>query len=266
MADDAIRTGGPGATGQRSRQHTIAEVVLRRGTVGIDDLVAITGVSTMTIYRDIAALEDAGLVQRHRGRITAVATGLHEASAAFRVEQQGTAKQAMGALVAGWIHPGSSLLLDDSTSGVFLLRALTDKSPLTIVTNSLLVAREATEHPDWRLFVTGGEYQAWADALMGPTTLTTLAGIDADYCVLSASGISDGRCHHPYQDVAAVKSQMLACARTRILLLDHTKFARHALHAFARLDEFDHVVVDAEATPDQREQLADWGATVDVAG
>lgn len=265
MVDDLIRSRQV-APDQRSRQRTIAEAVLRRGSASIDDLIDITGVSMMTVYRDIAALEDAGLVQRHRGRVSAVASGLHEASAAFRLEQQTDVKESMAALVAARIKHGSSILLDDSTSGVYLLRALTERTPLTIVTNSLLVAREAAVHPDFKLFVTGGEYQAWADSLMGPTTLASLASLDADYCVLSASGLSDGRCWHPYQDVAAVKMQMLASARTTILLIDHTKMARHALHAFARLDQFDLVVIDAAVPDAERDRLRDWGANLIVAG
>lgn len=257
-------SGTPAQT-QKARHFAIAELVLRHGSVSIDDLVEHTGVSVMTIYRDVATLEEAGLLQRHRGRVTAVASGLHEASAAFRAEQQRETKQAMADLIAARIPAGSSLVVDDSTSGVFVIRALGQKTPITVVTNSLLAAAETTAHPDLHLFLLGGSYQGWANALLGPTTLANLAELDADFCVISASGIAQGRCYHPYQDVVAVKRAMLDVARTKILLLDHTKMSRRALHAFARLDEFDLVVVDQDTDPAMVTQLQEWGATVEVA-
>ena len=254
-----------GAPAQYTRHRAIADFVMKRGSVSIDDLAEHTGVSAMTIYRDVSALEEAGLVQRHRGQVTPATSSLQEASASFRVEQDPDAKSAMARLVAGMVPTGSSILLDDSTSGVYVVRELARKSPMTIITNSLLIAREVAQVPELHLFVTGGSYQGWADALLGPTAIVTIQGLDPDFCVLSASGIAQGRCFHPYEDVVAVKRAMLDQARTRVLLLDHTKLARKALHAFARLDEFDHVVVDAATPKSDLDQLREWGARVTVA-
>lgn len=251
---------------QRARHQAIAEAVIKRGSLRVEDLVQATGVSLMTIYRDVAALEEAGIVQRQRGQVLAVASSLQEASAGFRLEQNAEVKASMAAVLAPLVKPGSSLMLDDSTSGVWLLRALEDVSPLTVVTNSLLVAQEVERRDDLRLIVAGGEYQAWAQALMGPTTVQMLAGMHADMCVLSASGVVDGNCMHPYDDVVSVKQAMLSAAATKVLMLDHTKFRRQALHSFARLADFDVVVVDAQTSPESRQRLLDLGVQVLVSG
>lgn len=251
---------------QQARQLAIVELVLRRGSVSMEDISNHMGVSTMTVYRDISALEEAGMLQKDRGRVTAVATRLHEASAAFRIKQQPDAKAQIARHVVPRIAPGSSLMLDDSTSGIFVLRALRPTIPLTVITNSLLVARETIIMPNVKLFMTGGEYQGWADALMGPTTLQNLSGLDADNCILSASGIEDGRCFHPYEDVAAVKRAMMKSSRFSILLLHHAKLQRHALHSFSRLDDFDLVVTDDRTAPDDVLRLRESGVTLEVAG
>lgn len=251
--------------GQRGRHVAIAEQVIRRGSVTIEELVEATGVSMMTIYRDISALEEAGLVQRHRGRVNAIASGLHEAGAGFRLEQQVSLKQDMAGHVAKLIKPGSSLMLDDSTSGVYVLRAIRGVLPLTVITNSLLVGREVETSPDVKLFISGGEYQPWAEALMGPSAVAMLSGMRSDICLLSASGIADGECYHPYQDVVEVKRAMIKSARMSILMLDHSKFSRRALHSFAKLTDFDLVVVDSATSEEDRQMLRDYGANVDVA-
>ena len=254
-----------GSASQRERHFEIAELVMQHGSVSVEELVERTGVSLMTVYRDIAALEEAGLLQRHRGKVTALATGLHEASATFRMDQQQETKAAMAEFLVNHITPKSSILIDDSTSGVHVIRALHGHGPLTVVTNSLLAAQETTTNPELRLFVLGGSFQGWANAMLGPTTLANLGDIDADFCVISASGLGNGRCFHPYEDVVAVKRAMLDAARAKFLLLDHTKMARKALHAFASLDEFDMVIVDDQTPSASIERLRDWGAKVEIA-
>lgn len=261
--DNNAKPAGPAP--QRARHLAIAELVIKHGSVSMEDIVKHTGVSAMTAYRDVRALEEAGLLQRHRGQVSAVAGGLQEASASFRIEQEPESKEAMARAVAEFIPSGSSVVLDDSTSGIYVVRELAKSAPITVITNSLLVAREAAQTQDLHLFLTGGSYEGWADAVLGPTAISTLTSLDLDFCVLSASGISDGRCFHPYEAVVAVKQAMLRSARTKMLLLDHTKLQRRALHAFADLREFDHVIVDPGIDPGDLRQLDEWGARVTVA-
>ena len=241
---------GRGSAGAlRERRMVIAERVVESGSASIEQLVELTGVSAMTVYRDIEALEDAGVLVRHRGQVTAVATGLNEIAASIRVNQNAELKQQVARYVAGQIRPGSSILIDDSTTALWVLRML-EVVPITVVTNSMLVARELERRSGVRLFVIGGEYQGWAEAMVGQTTTGVIAGVRADYFLVSASGISDLQCFHPYEDCVQVKRAMMASAARPILLLDHTKLDRRALHTFASITDFDQVVMDAQ-TPDE---------------
>ena len=43
-------------------------MVLRRGSVSMEEIGTMMDVSVMTVYRDIDALEKAGMLQRDRGR------------------------------------------------------------------------------------------------------------------------------------------------------------------------------------------------------
>ncbi|MDN6658051.1 MAG: DeoR/GlpR family DNA-binding transcription regulator [Acidipropionibacterium jensenii] len=259
------QSGRRGQDGPRGRQLAIAETVIRNGSMSVEDLVSLTGVSAMTIYRDLSVLEDSGVLTRHRGQVVAVASGLHEADADFRLQQSSAEKQSVAGEAATLVTNGCSLMLDDSTSGVWLLRALPDISNVTVVTNSLLVADEVAACRGAKLVVTGGEYQAWAHSLMGPTAVRTIRSMHADLAFVSASGIFEMGCYHPYQEVVEVKRAMLDSAETRVLLLDHTKFNRRALFKFADLQEFDHVVVDDKSSPEMLSHLRETGVQVSVA-
>lgn len=254
------------ASGPRARQYAIAQAVIGKGKSTIEELVDLTGVSAMTIYRDVAVLEQSSIVQLHNGTVVAVASGLHEADAVFWLEQASDEKRLVAAEAATFVANGSSVMLDDSSSSVWLLRALSELSSLTIVTNSLLVADEVTENRLAQLIMTGGEYRSWAHALMGPTTVQNIESMHADYCFLSTSGISSMACFHPYQEVAEVKAAMLRSSEVRVLLIDNSKFGRRALFKFAELGDFDHVVVDAEAPEEELGRLEAAGVHVVVAG
>lgn len=241
------------------RQMVMAEAVMDRGSMRVGELAELIGVSTMTVYRDLVALEEAGLVQRDRGRVIAQASGLHEADAVFRLEQHRQDKQDMAACAAGLIPPGASLMLDDSTSSIWLLRALPRLSSMTVVTNSQMAAEEAISVHGTRLILIGGQYQPWARATAGRAALEQIRDLRAGFCVLSASGVSGPSCYHPHQDIAEVKRAMLASFQVRILLIDRSKLHRHALVRFADLTDFDHVIVDSRIPAEDAESLRERG-------
>lgn len=251
---------------QTERRRDMVAHVMESGEVSVEALAEFCGVSVMTVYRDVAILERAGVVHRNRGKVVAAASGLHEATARYRLSQESGEKQEMAQAVAPLITPGSSVLLDDSTSAVWVLRELLEMSPLSVVTNSLLVASELQGNSRHSLMLLGGEYQAWAAATMGPITIRNLENIHADVCLISASGVRDDVVYHPYGDVAAVKTKMMEVAERTILLLDHTKFKRRALHAFGKISDVDVVVVDSKTPAECVDRLKEYGVEVLVAG
>ena len=251
--------------GPQARRARIAEYIMRRGAVSVEDLAAHLGVSTMTVYRDVARLEEAGMLQRHHGKVAAKASGLHEASARFRLEQNHEAKQELASCAAAMVPSGSSIMLDDSSTGVWVVRALWEIETMSIVTNSLLVADEAERLGAGNLIIVGGVYQGWAESLVGPSAVAMIGQMYANYAMVSASGISDWSCYHPYEDIVAVKRAMLDAADTTFLLLDHTKFARKALFCFASMAEFSAVIVDRGTPEETVEGMRAEGVEVVVA-
>lgn len=247
------------------RRNRIVEIVAKAGAVSVDELSETFGVSPVTVYRDLAELVATGMIIRSRGIVTAAGSGLQEAPARFRLGQHTAEKSEIAAHAATLVPRGSAVLLDDSTTGVLAVRELREHTPLTVVTNSLLVAREVEQAVGVRLFVLGGEYHQWADALLGRSTTQAIGGIAADLCLISVSGVIDGVAYHPYEEVAEVKQAMMRSAARTIALVDHTKFDRRALHVVAPLQDFDVVVVDRGTSPALVARLRDDGANVDVA-
>ncbi|MGP4015600.1 DeoR/GlpR family DNA-binding transcription regulator [Saccharopolyspora sp. 5N708] len=251
---------------QQDRRRKITELVMAEGTLRIDDLVETVGASAMTVYRDLADLESQGLVHRNRGHVSAASSLLYEAASEYRLLQNKEEKEEIARAAAELIEPGQALLLDDSTTGVYLARLLPERAPLTVVTNHRGVFGELAAAPGISLICVGGDYLAWADAFVGGMALEALRNLRVDLAIMSVSAVTDGICCYPQQEMVQIKKAMLASARRRVLYVDHTKFRRRALHAVAAVEDFDVVIVDSQTARADVEVLRDRGARVEQAG
>ncbi len=253
---EASAHGGRGSVrGLRSRRENIAKLVIDAGSLSVEDLADIMGVSTMTIYRDVSALEEQRLVTLLRGNVYALASALNEASAEFRMGENVLIKEAFVQAVEPLITSWASVMVDDSTSGIFVISKVAETRPLTVITNSLLAAREVESQSDVSLQIIGGEYQKWAEASCGMAALRQIEDLRADFSIMSASAISGGACYHPYRQIADVKRAMLKASEVRILLADGSKFARRSMYRFADLNDFEYVITDPSVAPEILEKL-----------
>ncbi|HWU46934.1 MAG TPA: DeoR/GlpR family DNA-binding transcription regulator [Humibacter sp.] len=250
---------------QADRQRAISEAVMAEGAVRIEQLAERFGISLMTVHRDLDELESRGLLRKSRGVATALASSLVESSDVYRAGQQVAAKRALARAALDFIEPGQSVFLDDSTTVLQLAKLLSDKAPLTAITNVLTVMNELQGMRGISLVALGGTFYNWCSAFMGRMTNEAIAKLRADVFVMSTAAITDDTCFFQTPETVDTKRAMFDSALTRILLVDHTKFAKRAMHAMARLDEFDVVIVDAETDAADIARLRTEGIKVLIA-
>jgi DeoR/GlpR family transcriptional regulator of sugar metabolism len=238
---------------QIARRQLIAETVMAEGTLRIEDLTERFGISLMTAHRDLDDLATRGLLRKTRGVVSAAPTSLIESSAVYRSSRQAREKRAIAAAAADHVEPGQAVFFDDSTTVLQMVPHLAARVPLTAITNSLTLMNELKSLSDVTLLGLGGQYQNWCNAFMG------------DSAFMSMSAIADGMVFHQSPEMVETKRAMFESAARRILLADHTKFERRALHAMIALEEFDVVIVDDGTPPNLVERMRDRGIKVQVA-
>lgn len=262
------RTGPPDGVGRSpaERQEQIAELVLHRDFVSAKDLAQRFDVSLMTIYRDLDELASQGVLRKVRGGATPQPSSLFESNVRYRMGEAVAEKQAVARYALSLVEPGQAVMLDDSTTCLALARLLpTLDAPLTVITNFLAPLRELSRVKGVRLIVLGGDYLPSHDSFMGLGCEAMLAALRADVLFLSTTAIADGVAFQPEPEVAMVKQAMMRAATRRVLLIDHSKVGRVALHRLAPLRDFDLVVVDAGIDGERLRQLREAGAEVAVA-
>lgn len=236
-------------TSKQQRLVALAERVLERGAVPMQELADYFGVTRMTVYRDVSELEAAGVIFLRQGTAVAGASSFTETAHSFRTALNAAAKVAMCREIRGHLRPGSTVFLDDSTTVLPLVDLLAEQAPMTILTNSQSVAAAASEHPELRLFVAGGNYRPTYASYAGETTLSVLRSLSADFCVMSSTVINEGTLYHPVEENAAIKRVMMERSRASFLLADASKFGQRATHEVCRADGFDLLVTTGGVSP-----------------
>src|SRR3954453_16591006 len=226
------------------RQERIAELVLTQPFIAAKDLAERFDVSLMTIHRDLDELEAHGVLRKVRGGATPQASSLFESNVRYRLTVASEEKQALARAALLQIEPGQAVLIDESTTGLALARLLPARVPLTVITNSLSVMQELRSVRDIKLIVLGGDYWPRHEAFCGLACEAAVSALRADVLYMSSTAISGGVAYQPDQDMAIAKRAMIAAAARRVLLVDHTKFGRVALHRLAPLTDFDLVITD----------------------
>jgi DeoR/GlpR family transcriptional regulator of sugar metabolism len=226
------------------RQDKIAELVLKQPFIAAKDLAERFDVSLMTIHRDLDELEAHGVLRKVRGGATPQASSLFESNVRYRLTVASEEKQALARAALLQIEPGQAVLIDESTTGLALARLLPARVPLTVITNSLSVMQELRSVRDIKLIVLGGDYWPRHEAFCGLACEAAVSALRADVLFMSSTAISGGVAYQPDQDMAIAKRAMIAAAGRRVLLVDHSKFGRVALHRLAPLTAFDLVMTD----------------------
>ena len=253
-----------GKRGPARRQEVIAEYVLTHGSAAAAELAERFEVSLMTIHRDLDELERQGVVRKYRGGVTAQPSGVFESNVAFRMKAMQAEKDAIAAKAAEMIEPGMAVMLDDSTTTLALARRLEGITPLTVVTNFLEGLNLLSRVNGIRLMGLGGDYDPLHNSFLGVSCIEAIESLQVDLCFVSTSAVSGPFAYHQEQHVVSVKRAMLASAARNVLLIDHTKLSRTALHRVAPLNTFDRVIVDDGASAEALRELDEHKITYEV--
>jgi DeoR/GlpR family transcriptional regulator of sugar metabolism len=238
------------------RRQAVLRYVAEHGETRIDDLAQHFDVSLMTMHRDLDDLAGRHLLRKERGRAVAFPALTMETATRFRENSALAAKNALCAAVADRIRPGSTVLMEDSTTLFPLVPVLARLEQLHVVTNSVGLGVDVT--------LLGGHYRGDFNSCTGPTVTRTLSRIRADLTLMSATAVLEGRLFHPVNDYVEVKLAMLASADQALLLVDHSKFGKTATYAYGTVADYHTVITDTGTSDAELTAMRDLGVPVET--
>lgn len=227
------------------RQQKILSILQSNKSVTVAQIGKTLYVSEATVRRDLAAMEQAGLVKRTHGGAMLLEGSGDERSFLFREQEQVAQKRKIAALAARLLADNATLFLDSSSTVGMLVPHLSRFRNLSVITTGLQNALLLSQQTEAKLYVTGGAVNSRSNSMAGSETLTALSKLHADIAVISCSGIS---AEHGVTDAAMeqarLKSVMLRNSETRILLCDSRKFGRTFMCETCGFDDLDFAVTD----------------------
>jgi DeoR/GlpR family transcriptional regulator of sugar metabolism len=230
------------------RHQAIIDLLARRHKATLPELQRVLGTSPATLRRDVAALEADGKIIRMRGAVAHPAYFRGEPTLAQKNRAASAAKRAIAQSAAALVPPRATVLLDSGSTCLALGKLLITRADLTLITNSLPLAMLSCDGQGGaRVLCIGGEVRSMSGALVGAAALTWLGNIRADWCFLSASGLSKSEGASTTElSEAATKQEFLKRAENTCLLADATKWEKPVTMKFAAWSEFQIWISDAD--------------------
>jgi DeoR family transcriptional regulator of aga operon len=234
---------------QPDRLGRILEQLSSTGSVAVAELSGELGVSSATVRRDLALLEDQRLLARAHGGAVALGV-LYELPLRYRGTRRHEEKARIALAAVERVPEGVAVGMTGGTTTTEVARRLSDRSQLTVVTNSLNIASELAVRPNLKLVVTGGVARAESYELVGPFAEAALAALNLDIAIIGVDGISVAAGLTTHHEVEAHTNRaMIMRARRVIVVADSSKVGQVAFARICDLERVDEVISDVDADP-----------------
>lgn len=227
----------------KQRREEILRRVQRHGFVSVSQLVRDYQVDSSTIRRDLATMEQLGVIARSHGGATLPAEPA-EIPYDVKVGKNVAQKRAIARAVAELVPHGSSLLIDSGSTTLEVAQALRAHREMTVITNDLRVAAEVANQGDVRQIVPGGEVLPAVYTLASERAVDLIKEFHVDYAVMGADAVDAQGITNTNSNEVSMKRAMLRAADHVLVVADSSKFGHTALVRIAGFDVVDLIVTD----------------------
>jgi DeoR family transcriptional regulator of aga operon len=251
------------------RSEQIIKLLLRVGSASIEEMLAVAGSSAPSIRRDLARLENRGLIRRTHGGATLVEPLLYEPfryDSSFLAREQRFAeeKRRIGLAAAELVEANETVGLTAGTTTTHIGRSLRHREKIKVVTNAINIGMELCNQPGIRTYLTGGVVPwAWSFSLTGNAALTFLDDVYLDKVFLSVTGLDAERGATTLEtDEALVFRKMVRQSKQVIVTADSSKLGKVSPAFICPCNEIHILITDTAASKDSLTQFEQQGTRI----
>jgi DeoR family transcriptional regulator, fructose operon transcriptional repressor len=247
------------------RQRQIMALLQESGALRIGELSQLLDVSDETVRRDLAVLQEQGLLTRTRGG--ALADGVRlETSFQRRMRENGVEKREIARIAAGFVEDGSTIIIDSGSTMAHLVAQLRNKRDLVVITNGINHVEDLLSNPSLTVVMTGGMVRRVTMGAAGPLAVESLSSLHADHTFVATHGFSaDAGMTYPSFDEVAVKRAMISAGAEVTLLADGTKCGRASMVKIAPLNQLTRIITSPPISEAEQGKIRDLGVQLIVA-
>ena len=248
------------------RQINLLDVVRARGSMTVEQLAEMLGVTLQTVRRDVQRLAEAGLLTRFHGGVRVPSSTVENIAHPQRESLHAEGKARIARAVARQVPNDCSLILNIGTTTEAIAKALLHHTGLRVITNNLNVAAILSSNPACEVIVVGGVVRARDRGIVGEAAVDFIRQFKVDIALIGISSIeADGTLRDcDYREVKVAQA-IIEHAREVWLAADSSKFNRPAMVALAKLSQVDRLFTDAPPPEPFPALLADAQVLCEVA-
>ena len=227
------------------RKNEILNKLRMEQRVLVSELAAYYGVTEETIRRDLDKLEKEGYATKTYGGAIWGNSTKTDLSYTIRNKTNVEAKTEIARLISALVNDGDHLMLDDSSTSLYVAKQLKDKKHLTVITYSVEIVAELSGAEGFTILCPGGQLRPGSLAFEGYQVPQTLSRYHVDKAILSCKGIDpEAGLTDSAESHAQSKQAMLRAAQQVILALDDSKFDKISFVRITPLDALDVLVTN----------------------
>ena len=243
--------------GYETRANQILTLLRKNGTVQASRISELLQVSIVTVRKDLQRMENEGLLHRTHG-----GAAIREAQASQ--DPRMAAMERIAEVAAAEIRAGDCVIMNAGNTTLLTARKLLDRKGITVITNSIAIARELVQQTGIKLIFLGGEVNAEAVFTYGWDAVAQLEQYKANKLILSVSGLrrTTGLTTRN-MEAADLLRKMIDRTETVIAVADDTKIGFESFCQIGDLDVVDKLITDhTPATEQELEEIQAMGIHV----
>lgn len=230
----------------KDREQLILEYLRTHREASIAELCSWLFVSTATMRRDLTALAQSGKIIRTNGGAVFNSFQLEGTPQELREKEFVLEKNTIAQKCLELINDGDTVMVDGSSSALQLLKILSSKSSIIVVTNSTK-ASFVLAKTGIKTFVSGGEASKTSFAYVGTLAEEFIRRFNADICFFSVSSLTlDGKLTDNSIAENQITKSMISCSKKSVLLLNSQKIGTPYLNTVCTLSDIDFVVSETD--------------------
>ena len=230
------------------RTKYILDRLAREGEVSVAQLASDLGVSPVTVRASLKVLDEQGyLVRTHGGARPTTFRNIHRRQ-----------KERIARAAADMIYDDDRIMIEAGTTCALIVKYLTGKRGVQVLTNSVLVFANARSNPNLNITLTGGHFRAESESLVGPVAERAINDFNARVAFLGTDGFSvDRGLTTQLVEGGQVGSIMRTRAQETWLLADSSKYGKAGFVTFMGIDQVTGIITDDEIPEESIKELAE---------
>lgn len=246
---------------KKTKRHArILSVLDTNPTIRVNELAGELGVSTETVRRDLAELDETGRIRRTYGG--AVRTKTFEPALAERSKLHVAARERIARLAVDRIGDADSLFIGGGATTLHFARALRGiNRRLTVLTPAFSIATELSINPLIQVLSLPGIVEPKEGLVYGAETLKCIKQFRTPITVTGASGVDEHGMSEALLVAAQVYAAMIEAADQALILADASKFDKRSLQEIVGWGNRTCLISDTAPPPPLLQAIRRAGAT-----